>query len=497
MRLSPAWRGLRVTGGEAMVLERIGRAGSDGSHTSRLLVGAVLLCLASLAIWWPGVVEYDSVEQYRQALSGVYVDWHPPVMARLWSVLHALGPGAVPMFLLQVGLYWLGLGLLAAALGRSGRPGAGVAVLLVGALPLFSAWQAAILKDTQMLGAILAAVGLVAWWRLAERRMPGAIVALVVLLLAYAALVRANAVFAVVPLAAMLVPRPMAWWQRASIVVAGVLAWIVLTPLINHHILGAGETKVARTLPIYDMAGIAHFAARDADTGILPAERALLAVRHCYQPYFWDPLGDDRHCGAIATRIDLMPGPLVFRQWLAAIARHPVAYAEHRLSHLNSTDRFLIRSGTPDADPPRQSEPNTLGLASPGMVAKALAVAGGWLAATPLGWPVAWIIVVAVGFCGALSRRESPARNLALALLVSAAGLEASFAVVSIASDLRYHLWPMIAAVLAILLLSGSGEWPKRPIQIGGLILFLVVVAATTARLSLPRSPGSYQGMLG
>jgi hypothetical protein len=467
------------------------------SSDFRFVVAALLLCLAALAIWWPGIVEYDSVEQYRQVLSGAYVDWHPPAMARLWAALHGLGPGAAPMFVVQVALYWLGIGLLAAALARSGRRGAGFVVLAIGAFPLFAGWQAAVLKDTQMLGAILASVGLVGWWRLAGRRMPAVPIAAVVLLLAYAALVRANAVFAIVPLAAMLSPWPARVWQRGVVIVFATLAVIAVTPVINHDLLGAGETRVSRTLPIYDLAGIAHFSGADAAGGLSPGERALIARRHCYQPYFWDPLGDDDHCGAIAERLDEIPTHVLGALWLSAILHHPAAYAGHRLSHLNSTDQFLVPMGRPDAEPPRQSEPNHLGLASPGIVASVIAQMGGWLAATPLGWPIAWIVVAATGLRIAARAPKSPARNLALALAVSALALEGSFAVVSIASDLRYHLWPMLAAALMVILLASERPLPRRAMATGGAILLLVLAAGTAARLALPRSPDTYQAMLG
>ncbi|MFA6112744.1 MAG: hypothetical protein WC729_02100 [Sphingomonas sp.] len=457
--------------------------------------GAAFLCLAALVLWWPGVVEYDSVEQYRQVLSGVYLDWHPPIMARFWAVLHLLGPGAAPMFVVQIALYWLGLGLLAAALARSGRVRAGVAVLVIGALPLFAGWQAAVLKDTQMLGALLAAVGLVGWWRLAEKRIPIPAIAAVCLLMAYATLVRANAVFAIVPLVVMLVPWPMRLWQRGLAIVAGVLAVLAVTPPINHGLLGAEETKVTRTLPIFDLAGIAHFSAT-AD-GLSPADRALIERHHCYQPYFWDPLGDDRRCGSIAERLDLVPARTLVTLWLGAALHHPIAYLEHRLAHLNSTDRLLVPLGRPDAAPPRRSEPNDLGLVSPSPAASAIARAGGWLVETPLGWPIAWIVVAATGLLVALGRPKSPPRDLALALAVSALTLEASFAVVSIASDLRYHLWPMMAVALMMVLLVAERPLPRRAMILGGAILIAVVGAGTAARLSLPRSPGTYQGMLG
>ncbi|MDI1296132.1 MAG: hypothetical protein PSY12_09670 [bacterium] len=79
---------------------------------------AAALCLLSMAIVWPGIATYDAVAQYQQVVSGQYDDWHPPIMARLWSLLAGPWPGAAPMLLLQLVSYWLGLGLLAQAVGR-------------------------------------------------------------------------------------------------------------------------------------------------------------------------------------------------------------------------------------------------------------------------------------------------------------------------------------------------------------------------------------------
>ena len=93
------------------------------------VAGAGLL-LASLATFWPGIAMYDSVVQYQQVLAGVFDDWHPPAMARLWALFG--DHGTAPMFVLQMVGYWAGLGLIAAALAGSARRGAGLAVLALG-----------------------------------------------------------------------------------------------------------------------------------------------------------------------------------------------------------------------------------------------------------------------------------------------------------------------------------------------------------------------------
>ena len=93
-------------------------------------------------------------------------------------------------------------------------------------------------------------------------------------------------------------------------------------------------------------------------------------------------------------------------------------------------------------------------------------------------------------------RRGDPAASLALALLASALTLEASFLVISIASDLRYHLWPMAASALALILLSDRISLNNRASIVSGALMALVMIGGLTARSTLPPSPDTYEEMI-
>src|SRR5204862_195886 len=95
------------------------------------------------------------------------------------------------------------------------RPRGALAVLTIGLVPPWLGWQVAVLKDAQMTGALLAAVGLIGWWRLRDRAVPGWAWVPIALLLGYAALVRANAIFAIAPLVAFLLAER--WGRRIAI----------------------------------------------------------------------------------------------------------------------------------------------------------------------------------------------------------------------------------------------------------------------------------------
>jgi hypothetical protein len=458
------------------------------------LLVASLLAATMIAVGWPGLAQYDSVEQFRQALSGQYDDWHPPIMARLWSLLHILGGGAGPMMVLQIALYWLGLGLIAGGLARTGRRRAAVLVLALGALPGFAAWQWAVLKDVQMAAAILAAVGIVGWWRLRGARIPWTAAAITVLLLGYATLVRANALFVTVPLAVMLLPcggRP----TRLTLALAGMAAIVLLTPQIDVDLFGATPSGVRTTEPLFDLAAIAVRTGDSASTAIDPAGIAALRRERCVKTYFWDTLGDGPCADAIE---DLASRPVgaMYLQLAQAAVRHPMAYAEHRLAHFNMTQRWLVGRGLMDNWPPSRSQPNKQGLGDPGRLASWWIVKTAALADTPLGWPIVWLVLAIAALVEGLRRAASPSRDLALALVISALTVEASFVAISIAADLRYHLWPMIAAALAVILLVAEARPARRMLVASIVALTLVIASGIVARVILPPAPSGYPQML-
>lgn len=438
---------------------------------------------------------YDTAAQYGQVLSGEVDDWHPPAMVRLWQLLHPLGGGARPMFVLQVALYGAGFGLMSAALVKGGRPRSAFAVGVLALSPLLLGWQMVVLKDGLMLGAMLVAAGLIALFTFDERRVPLWTAAIVAVMLALATLVRANALFATVPLAVLLWGRPRGIHARLGLGVLAILLLLGTEPIINRHVFDAQPSGVAKTQPLFDMAAIAVAHPEDP-APFTRAERDFIARRHCVKPFFWDPLGDEGACELATRRFADLPAGQLYKALFRAAAAHPVSYLWHRLRHWNSTERWLVRPGLPDAAPPDEGEPNDVGLVSPsGPLVDAWQRAAAVEAATPLGWPICWTAIALVLVPLAWRRRSEAAGGLAFALLVSAIGLEASFLVVSIASDLRYHLWPMAATGLALVLLLPHVRVTRTAV-VGGIALAVVIGGGLLARATLPRAPDSYQGMI-
>ena len=439
---------------------------------------------------------YDTVSQYDQVLSNDVTDWHPPVMVRLWQVLQPLGSGTAPMFVLQVVLYAAGFALIVAALVRSGRWRPALAAAVLALSPLLLGWQMVVLKDGQMLGALLASLGIIAHFRLAQKKVPVPAAGVVVVLLGYATLVRANALFATVPLAILLLPRPVNLAGKMAIGLAAILVLLGVTPILNQRLFHATESGVATSQPLFDLAAIA-VATPHSVVPFTQADRVEFLRKHCVKSFFWDPVGDPSACGPMTDDASELPQHELYLDLARAAAAHPLAYAAHRLKHWNSTERWLVPPGLIAAEPPDEAEENDEGLKTPASPFVPLwQSAGAVEAGTPLGWPIVWTTIALLLLPSAWRRRAEPAGGLALALIVSALTLEASFFVISIASDLRYHLWPMTAAALALILLSDALPLSRRAWTASAAVLAFVTAGGLITRSTLPAAPDSYQAML-
>lgn len=125
-------------------------------------------------------------------------------------------------------------------------------------------------------------------------------------------------------------------WRYAGIVVAafalGSLA-VPLNRLVDARIFQARDLHPDKQLVLFDLAGISVRTGHNAFADVAGWPSATLrSPAACYVPYMWDSFAHYMPCGGYATTYDRFDGALT-RQWLRQIARHPLAYAEHRLSY--------------------------------------------------------------------------------------------------------------------------------------------------------------------
>ncbi|MEQ9640262.1 MAG: hypothetical protein RIM84_09585 [Alphaproteobacteria bacterium] len=304
--------------------------------------------LVYLVILYPGFMSNDSVGQLLQARDGVYSDWHPPVMAFIWSFVDRLWPGPTGMLVLQTALIWIGAYLTWRFGLGNGPPWLG-ALLLFAALftPQVFGIAGAIWKDNLMWGALFVAIGsILALQRHGTRADAATVLAVAVGLVALFAStsLRVNAIFAVYPLLAwaihvalrrgLVTSSLMAVPLAGAILLAGMVVNRSLTDIPKHPWI---------SVALFDIAGVVansdDAATRQSLVESIPARYRAGAqvadVAAAYTPRNWlrlldrsggplswptsdAPTGDD-------AAVRMLPSA-----WLAAIRADPTAWLRHR-----------------------------------------------------------------------------------------------------------------------------------------------------------------------
>jgi hypothetical protein len=451
---------------------------ASGSVLALLVVALFAL---NVALHYPGTMNSDSISQYAEATSGHYSDWHPPVMAWVWSLLRHVGDGPGPFLVLHLALYWSGFGLLADGMRRAGHPRTALLMALAGAFPPFLYLNATVAKDAGMVCSWLAAVGAIFWFRAQSRRIPLYWGAAIAALLLYGTLVRSNALFGLGPL--LLYALAPARWLRtprlmAGAVVIAVLA-IPLTQQLNRVLFHPDERNPVQSLFLFDLLGIAAHA---HDPALLEPRATLSAadLRACYTPYWWDPLSPWGHCEKRVHRPDnshATYGEGLPVQWAKTIAAHPVAYAEHRLKHFNSEILFAVPPKHIRLTPEYQNDD----IAHSRMEAvTARDIKLDLLRKNPFVWPVTWM-VWGLGLLVFLARQPSfGSVLLARTLVVSELAYSSAYLVIGVATDMRYHYWSLIAGLVATVLVMPQlvDAWRGRSRRLAGALIGVGVVVA-------------------
>jgi hypothetical protein len=330
----------------------------------RLIALAIILLgfAASLTLNFPGHFGPDSLWQLQQGKSGVYNDWHPPVMAWLLGVAERIQHGAAPFVACNEMVFFGGLAGFA-TLER--RPRIVVLPLLavLMASPLVLIYQGIVWKDVLFANASMSAFAALAWagkaWRLTPRRY--ALLTLAVGLFTLAALTRQNGfvvpVFGALALSAIaFIRRPEGdsrRWATGRAAVFGLMALSVVSlgaVLVTRALEARGDHQAGnqqhlKNLQVFDLAGAVHLDAR-LPLDILSAKQPDVErfVRR-QAAVVYRPAGDD-NISNLPNGEEMMtpPGDAVGQQWRALIVAHPDLYVAIR------TRVFLSTLMTPASD---------------------------------------------------------------------------------------------------------------------------------------------------
>jgi hypothetical protein len=404
--------------------------------------------LLSVVVFYPGIFTPDSLDQFAQAQSGEFEDWHPPIMAALWSVLLHIHNGPEPLFFTHLLLFWGGLWAVSDGVVRSGARW-GVLLPLIGVTPFVFNYLGLLWKDVALASAWLFAAG-IAFRRFARGEKLGRLEhAVIWAAFIYGALVRGNSIFATAPLALYFLSVDVfsrrIWPQVAACILAPALL-LASASVFNHQIVQAEAQQPEDSLFLFDLVGISH----QTRTNLVPGPWTSAQARRipdCYGADKWDHvgMGDCRFLTQTLDDRDLWGQPAISHAWITAIVQHPAQYAAHRLAFTNHILRWL--GPIPVRDAFMESEiTDSRYEHQPGPTFRAYEAASYALDRTPLFRPYFWLLLSAAAVVLSWFATDSPQRRFATAIGASALIYLATYVAFGVASDFRYAYWTIIGA---------------------------------------------------
>jgi len=398
--------------------------------------------LAFVLYCYPGYMSADSSAQLAQARGlDPITNWHPPVMAYLWKVCDAIWPGPFLMLVIQSWCLLAGMYLVLRKV-LSVRSAQIAAVLILLSPPVLMP-MGVIWKDSQMAGFLMLAIALLPKYR---------VVGCALVWLATAQ--RYNAAFATLPvLLALFVWKPeLVRWKRYAIAVG---LWLAITAsaMVANNALSDHKEDVMASLEGNDIIGVIRFAhyndddLRNDTPGLswMRETRIAAGAATMYRPYFtWlDWAGEHGILRFPKTSDD---SAAMAAAWRRMIAKHPIAYLEHRvrvfLTQLRIThfSNFYIWCNLTDGP---WSEDRL------DLHRKHTWLQSAWISflvvlePTPVYW--AWVYFVAgIALCYWLRRDR-----FALAIVASGLSCELALFVVAPAIDFRYSAWMVTCSIVS------------------------------------------------
>nr|VFK11750.1 MAG: hypothetical protein BECKLPF1236B_GA0070989_102412 [Candidatus Kentron sp. LPFa] len=445
------------------------------------LVSGLLLLLSvymSLSAFYPGVYTPDSGEQLYQALEGRYTDWHPPLMAWVWSILIGLTDSFTSLFfahhiiLLLAGFAWIGF------FARLGFSRLALLVPLLLASPLLTNFSGVVWKDVGYAFSMLLAAGILANFTLSKRLTFFGIFSIFCLLV-YAYGVRMNGVFAVFPLLYAMFFIVVKQKRRAIsplriYFLAGSLAIFSVFLIVSgifyfkDKIIDAEKSYAFQYVQLYDIAGISAISGGDYFPEYIKSFKGydIEKIKNGYGHgsannliYSVEPL--------LPLSNDSLSQTELKSSWLASILHEPLAYLEHRWAVFSFLmEKKLYSQERVQSNEDRMSlfkrtnvntdKINVVGVDFPGYLSsrrfinKTHSYALGSIIYS--GWFWLSILIVQMVSCAFLEK--SPFRFVLFTIALSGVLYILPYFVVSPASSFRYLYWGSISGAFGVLIVA-------------------------------------------
>ena len=452
---------------------------------------SALLILSTVFVhflaFFPGIYTYDSADQLAQALTGQYYDWHPPLMAYLWSGMIQVTGHHESIFFFQLGLLTAG-GLCWAkliALGR--RPATTLLIPLAFISPVFTNFAGTIWKDVEFAFAMLLAAGLAGLGTIEQKyslAWTGLSIALLICSLGF----RTNGGFALLPILVLCGhqfthKRYAAHSSLQQSAATCTLSTLMLTLVIgfvfaiSKFVIKPVNSYPFQYVELFDLAGISTLSKHDyfpdhikQTPGYRLQDVAKEYERSTRQLGNADNLifpNDNTSVSILPLNRDAMLQHQLHAAWLGAILKEPRHYIEHRLKifqYLMNKRHYTYELPQDPVDRAKLLQKRQVHLSTPALqpldligmshakawVARSMksvdgsAIFSGWL----------WLCLLLLELVASLILLEAgPVKHLALAVASSGILYTLPYFLVAPAADFRYLFWSTIAGTFAGIIL--------------------------------------------
>lgn len=415
---------------------------------------------------YPGFMSWDSNAQYALSISWQFNDWQPPVMSWLWSGLNVFFEGPQGMLFYHLALLWGGLFVWYR--NYQDKPSSWI-FIVIGFSPWVANFSGVLWKDVGMAFSLLFAMAL-----LADKQVSWLKTAAVVLLIQYAFMVRANSLFAVLPILWFAL---VAWspnkkpYQRIVLIILALLFMSGIKNLFTYDLLSA-ERKHPDSYVMYDDLVFLSISQNDSllprveYSEILECSRAMVGETVLVGRLF-----------CLEEKSSFKQANLSYQEikdsWFASVSRHPLLYLEFRVKAFG----YLLRSpflspyyiwneqkGVSASLLAQESNILTQGLKNFVRVSSLL---------LPFIFKPYWWLLVSVGLLVSIKllNRSEPSTSVARTLSASGLLYLLSYFPITPMADFRYAYWSVLSAsvALAIVIVHSSEN--------GGQLMFGRVVA--------------------
>lgn len=295
-----------------------------------------LLCIVGFAInmsaYLPGFMSPDSFEQYRQSYTHQYNDWHPPVMAFVWSILNNIHQGPQVMLALQLAMLWAACYFYATAINNKLWQ---IAVfVLFGLSPFLQNFAGYIVKDTQMAFSWLLVIAISFNAIVRGVRLPIGMSVIAFVFLIYGALLRPNGLPGYIPIVLLLI-----WvtFPKHKVVVryAIVIALLLITIVFQRSLpamLNAEKQYAENKLYLHDLTGIYKATGENVFPSVLFHTNQLdtAYLRQKYHPATFDDIWWNGDSKILLPDTNESVTNDIRQAWLGAIKEHPRVYIANR-----------------------------------------------------------------------------------------------------------------------------------------------------------------------